>query len=105
MCTTGMYTLLSSMLIGYNDILNKKGKKKKLDHYAFSVSSLLGWNDKHGLDSKTAAGAVLVLVYPEKCFKWHLCSLLCLSSSVGKKCCISSIFTVLLPTAVCLPSW
>lgn len=28
MCTTGMYTLLSSMLIGYNDILNKKGEKK-----------------------------------------------------------------------------
>lgn len=44
MCTTGMYTLLSSMSIGYNDILNKKGKKKKFNHYAFSVSSLLGWN-------------------------------------------------------------
>lgn len=28
MCTTGMYTLLSSMSIGYNDILNKKEKKK-----------------------------------------------------------------------------
>lgn len=26
-CTTGMYTLLSSMSIGYNDILNKKEKK------------------------------------------------------------------------------
>lgn len=30
MCTTGMYTLLSSMSIGYNDILNKKEKKKSL---------------------------------------------------------------------------
>lgn len=27
MCTTGMYTLLSGMSIGYNDILNKKGEK------------------------------------------------------------------------------
>lgn len=27
MCTTGMYTLLSSMSVGYNDILNKKEKK------------------------------------------------------------------------------
>lgn len=105
MCTTGMYTLLSSMLIGYNDILNKKKGKKKLDHYAFSVSSLLGCNDKHGLDSKTAAGFVLALVFPEKCFKWYLCSFLCLSSRVGKKCCISSILASLLPTAVCLPSW
>lgn len=34
------------MSIGYNDILNKKGKKK-FDSYAFSASSLLGWNGFH----------------------------------------------------------
>lgn len=60
MCTTGMYTLLSSMLIGYNDILNKKGKKK-FDHYARSVSSLLGFH----IMNKTATGVVLASVFPE----------------------------------------
>lgn len=46
MCTTGMYTLLSSMSVGYNDILNKK-EKKKFDHHAFSVSSLPGCDGFH----------------------------------------------------------
>lgn len=44
-----MYTLLSSMSIGYNDILNKK-EKKNLTHSAVSVSSLLGWNRKAALE-------------------------------------------------------
>lgn len=60
MCTTGMYTLLSSMLIGYNDILNKK-RKQKFDHYARSVSSLLGLH----IMNKAAAGVVLAPVFPE----------------------------------------
>lgn len=37
MCTTGMYTLLSSMSVGYNDILNKKEKNQMFDRHAFSV--------------------------------------------------------------------
>lgn len=56
-----MYTLLSSMSIGYNDILNKKGKKK-FYYYASSVSSLLGWSGFHNM---TTVGVLLASGFPE----------------------------------------
>lgn len=63
MCTTGMYTLLSSMSVGYNDILNKK-EKKKFDHHAFNVSSLPGCYGFR-MNNRAALGILLVRVLPE----------------------------------------
>lgn len=61
MCTTGMYTLLFSMSIGYNNILNKK-EKKKFDHYACSVSS---FGRLDGFHNRAAVGVSLASVLPE----------------------------------------
>lgn len=65
MCTTGMYTLLSSMSIGYNDILNKK---KEFDHHAFSFFiARLQWVS-YGLHNRAALEILLGRVLPENSF-------------------------------------